>query len=104
MNVKAIIGEAIPLPWRPQRIYDEKGWGHEVLSADGQAHDRYKVTKEEGALLAAVQAIAPEAVDYVLRAAEKGGAEAVALAQRFHRSIVHIEAQQTPEQKAKRRP
>lgn len=82
------VGRAIPTPWQARRYYDDGGWGHEVLSAEGKRHDYYRVSRDEGALLAAVQAVAPEALDYVLAAAAKGGTEAQRIARRFQNTLV----------------
>lgn len=91
------ISEAVPTPWRAQRIYDAQGWGHEVLSREGKRHDAYEIDRKQGALLACTAAMAPECLDYVLRAAEKGGKEALELQARFRALMDACERQATPE-------
>lgn len=88
---------AVPMPWRPLRIYDEKGWAHTVISSEGQSHDRYEVDRNEGAFLAALSAIAPEAMEYVHAASLKGGIQAVQIMQRFEQMIADVENRPRPE-------
>lgn len=82
MSIKAILHNAIPGPWQPRRVFN-KGWAHEVFSAEGKSLDTYYVDRTEGAMLSATQAMGPEMLDYVMRAAAKGGAEAIQLKARF---------------------
>jgi len=94
-----LINEVIPAPWKAQRIYDTQGWGHEVLSSEGKRHDAYMIDRAQGALLACTAAMAPECLDYVLRAAEKGGREALELQGRFRALMDACERQATPEER-----
>lgn len=87
---------SIPLPWRPVRIYDADGWAHSVVSAEEKAHDRYRVDREDGAFLAALVAIGPEAMEYVHAASLKGGVQAVQIMQRFEQMIADIEKRKAP--------
>lgn len=98
----ALINAAIPLPWTPVRIYDQNGWSHEVLSGEGKAHDRYTTDRDQNARIAATIAIAPEALDYVIRAAAKGGAEAISIAERFRSSLTALDTRKKPEEAARR--
>lgn len=77
-----------PLPWRAERIHDEMGWAHRVVDADGKCLGERLVYPDQNALMVAVHAFGPEALDYVLRAAERGGKEAIDLADRFKASLV----------------
>lgn len=92
------IHNAIPLPWRAKRIYEDGDWGHEVVSAEGKSLNRYLVDRQDGALQCAVSAIAPYAVDYVLRAALKGGVEALQIKHRFEEILAELEGKRTPEE------
>lgn len=76
-----------PRPWRPVRTHDERGWAFSVSDATGANIAGREVYVDDAALMAAVHAIAPEALAYVLTAASKGGAEAVRLAERFRASL-----------------
>jgi hypothetical protein len=84
------IHAAIPLPWKAERTYDPSGWAHRVVCRDGKPHDTHQVYKDQGAALACLQAVAPYALDYVLRAAEKGGVEAMAIAERYRKMIAGL--------------
>lgn len=103
MSPRHSIGESIPLPWSVRRVNDGEGWGHVVLSADAKEHDRYQVPREVGASLASLQAVAPEAIDYVYRAAEKGGSEAKAIVARYERLLALLNPQTRPEDAVKMR-
>jgi hypothetical protein len=50
----------------------------------------HQVYKDQGAALACLQAVAPYALDYVLRAADKGGVEAVVIAERYRKMIADM--------------
>lgn len=97
------IHNAIPLPWRVIRIFEGGDWGYEVVSSEGKSLNRYLVDHSDGALQCAVSAIAPYALDYVIRAASKGGTEAVQIQQRFEAILADVEKPRTPEQEALRR-
>lgn len=92
------IHTAIPLPWRVKRIYEDGDWGHEVVSDEGKSLNRYFVDRQDSALQCAVSAIAPYAVDYVLRAASKGGVEAVQIKHWFEEILAETEGKRTPEE------
>lgn len=87
---------AIPMPWRPLRTYDENGWAHTVVSAEGKSHDHYRVDRNDGAFLAALAAIAPEAMEYVHAASLKGGVQAVQIMHRFEQMIADVENRKAP--------
>ena len=95
MTVKAVLYTAIPGPWQPRRVFN-RGWAHEVFSAEGKTLDGYYVAKTEGAMLASVHAMGPELLDYVLRAADKGGAEATALRERFNTLVSGLTTEKAP--------
>lgn len=94
-----LISDAIPTPWRAERTYDAQGWAHEVKSAEGKSHEAYEIDRKQGALLACLQAVAPECLDYVLRASDKGGREAQDIAGRFRALMDACERQATPEER-----
>lgn len=73
----------IPVPWAIRRFNNGYGWGTKVVSAEGEDHGNFRVTREDGAFLAALAAVSPYAMHYVEQAAEKGGAEAKRILDHF---------------------
>lgn len=83
-------------PWTPVRTQDERGWAISVIDNGGRNIGDREVFVDDAALMAAVHAIAPEALVYVLKAAEKGGDEAKRIAGRFSREYLALFAGPTP--------
>lgn len=81
--LQADINGVAPLPWKPYRLHDEKGWAHTVRDAQDRDLSDRSLYADENALLVTVHAFGPDALAYVFEAAAKGGAEAKALADRF---------------------
>lgn len=87
--IRDLIHGAAPLPWKAVR---SRGRWTKVICADGMSMEDATFLESDGIMLGVMQAMAPEFLDYVEKASEKGGAEAKALIARFWQEVADLKA------------
>lgn len=87
MSIRDHLDSAAPLPWKAVR--SARRWT-KVVAADGTSFEDMDFLASHGIMLGVLQAMVPELVDYVERAADKGGKEAQELIRAFWAEVERL--------------